>query len=255
MKLYAALLFMLPFAALAQAPNSNEFSVSLQPLHLQQVEQLISGIKSSGIGVMLSPVFQRKTLLGTHQLKLKLGYTSPKTSFEEGATATWLNFALEHSYSRPFAEIGGIEIELGSLLMADYRLGYFPIWDDSHMYWSNAIGAGLATSLNYIVSEKKHYYAKFKMPLVAAISRPHPHRDYKIEDTSAGSILELNHKDLELVTLNRYLNPTAEVGLQLKFSEKFSTAYFYQLGYMRLKASYSETYRELQQSLGIKFTF
>ncbi len=246
---------MLPFAALAQVPQANNFSVSLQPLHLQQLERLISGKRSSGIGIMLSPTWQRNTARGTHQLKIDLGYASPKTSFEEGATATWLNFALEHSYSRPIAEVGGMAMQLGSLLRADYRLGYYPVWDDSHMYWSNAFGAGFTTSINRSVHDRKFYYVNVKMPLLGGISRPYPHRDYKIEDTSTGNILKLNHQDVQRATLNRYFNPAAEVGLQLKFSDEFSTAYFYQLSYLSLNASYSQTYRELQQRLGVKFLF
>ncbi len=204
---------------------------------------------------MLTPSWQGNTTHGAHLLKMQLGYASPKTSYESGATATWLNLALEHSYSRAVAGVGGVEIQLGSLLTANYRLGYYPVWDDSHMYWSNFIGAGLTTRLIKTVGDRKLYFVQFTLPLAGAISRPQSHRDYKIEDTAIGNIVKLNHQNLQLATLNRHLNPVVEAGCQLKFSEKFSTAYFYQLSYVYMKASYSGAYQELQHRLGIKFLF
>jgi hypothetical protein len=161
----------------------------------------------------------------------------------------------QYEYLRGVQEENAFRLLVGGMALSNYRLGYYPNWDDSHAYWASFMGAGLSTRAEKPLGEQRLLYAAFQLPLAGAMSRPPASRTYKIEDSSLGNLMAIMHRQFQFASLNRYFNPRLALGLALRYSPRFGGGVYYSLEYVRAATSYSAGYRQITQGAGLTLIF
>jgi len=254
MKRIVLLLLVMPLFSISQTKEST-WSLSLEPMLYRNMETLILAKKNKALGMLFKGEWNKATISGIHRAGLAFIYARPKNEFEPANVTLAMNVDLKYSYLIKLKSVEKAGLYLGGMAQADYKLAYYALWDDSHMYWADFWGIGFSSWLEKPLKERSGFIASFELPVFGLASRPPLRRDYKIDDQSFGGIMEMAHQDLKVVSPVSYFNPVLKFGIRLKYSDKFSTDFYYHFEYLNADISYSDEYKQLQHGLGINLIF
>jgi hypothetical protein len=182
-----------------------------------------------------------------------LGWSRVKTGYEDlSATANWdISFAWSYGFS--VADNDHFQYWLGPVADLSYDFAFYPMWDDSHLYWANYISIGAKNIASLQFGDDKELFATLSLPLASVFSRPDARRLEKAEDLDLGEIMEKANSDWKAGTWNRAipLRFTAEYRFPA-FRNKME-AFTYSFSYIRLKGDNSDPYQRLSHQFGLKF--
>jgi hypothetical protein len=254
MKLLLGFLLLAPSLLLAQQKRQKEVTLSLTPLYLQNREAIINSSKNTAFGVALDGSWLKRDTSRVQSFGAGLAVAKPKSAFEPAAYSTWLQVLLQYDYLRALKGGTAFRLLAGGMAQVNYRIGYYPNWDDSHVYWASFLGVGLSGRAEQQIGNRTLYLA-CSLPLVGTMSRPPASRSYKIENSAPGNLLRITHQHLRIAAPWHYFNPRLALGLTLWYSPRFSSSFFYHLESVRATTSYSTAYRQLTHGVGTTFIF
>ncbi len=251
-----ALLFTLStIAAISQKPHYGRFHLAVEPFLFQCKEPLINGTTHNNLGYGFNADWQRVSPENYQEAGVELDWVRPKSTLEPAAVSAYVGLNLHYVLLFPVVENKGWIFYAGGNLQGDFHPVYYPLWDDSHMYWASFSGLGAQCLARKQMNERKVFFAGFSLPLLGFISRPPTYRENKMEDTSFGNVVKLNFQDPEIAYVVNFFNPDLKAGFELFISEKFSLAFCLHFEYLSAITSYSEKYREMRKGLCIDFIF
>jgi hypothetical protein len=253
MKKYLMLLFLVPVLLRGQDSINSNFRLSVNPSVFQNKEPVMNGQANTCVGFTAQAGWERINLKKTHYVGLTIGMARPKSDFEPVHFSLLAGIELRYQYLKMVYEKNSSRLHLGGLASIHYRLGYYPLWDDSHPYWATNISAGIALRYEKKFRERGIYFLSYEMPLIGLLSRPPLLRQYKIDDPEFGNLAGLMHQDMEVATVNRYIDLGLKTGFYLPYSGRFASEFYIFFNYLSLNTSYSKPYREIQTGLGITF--
>lgn len=181
-------------------------------------------------------------------------FSGLKTSYEGAATSLYIQFLTAYSYNFSLVQDGPFSFYAGPQLAVQYSLGYYPNWDDSHLYWSSYLGLGLNSLLSYHTGGGT-FLLKASLPLISAISRPEINRQHKIDDVSLSGTLQNMNSQWEAVSWNKSFAPTAGLEYLYPLSRKLSQSFGYSFQYLYLNASTGSPLYQLDHRLFLKIYF
>ena len=188
-----------------------------------------------------------------------------KFSATEGEAYPWPEvhqpgggFSVRLEPQHPYQRLAGTTSRLGNLFLGgsvrtDHRVAFYPLWDDSHVYWASYLGSAFTATLEKQLSDKNSMSALFDLPIVGALSRQPQYRTYKMDNAAAGP--SLIHSDMRLASVHNYFSPMLQLQYCMKYSEKFSAAYYYRFQYSRIGSESAQAYYQLSHHLGLQFIF
>jgi hypothetical protein len=227
----------------------------VEPFLFHSKELLINGTTHNNLGYGFTADWRRVSPGNYQEAGLEFDWVRPKSSWEPAAVSAYVNINLHYAMLFTVVDKGGWSLYAGANVQGDFHPVYYPLWDDSHMYWATFGGLGAQCLARKQLNEQKVFFAGFSMPLLGFLSRPPTYRENKMEDTSIGNVVKLNFQDPEFAHPGNFFNPDIKAGLEMLISDKFSLSLFLHFEYIAAKASYSEKYREMRTGLGIDFIF
>jgi len=193
---------------------------------------------------------QRQNLSALH---ISLGNSHLKTDVENGFSSANASLTLDYHYIFPLYSKGrwGVLSGFGSNL--NYNLGYFWIWDESHLYWANFLSVNLSQRISYEVSKNRVFVMDLTVPVFLFLSRPETERNFKMDDLSfLGVINSLHYKpELMFPTRSNFLNVKVEYQYQRK--NRFHPFLSYSFNYFNMKTTYSNRAQIVQHLIGLKW--
>ena len=242
-------------AAFSQDPRFGSFHLSVEPFLFQAKELLINGTTHNNLGYGFTADWQRVSPDNYQEAGLEFDWVRPKSPLEPAAVSAYVGLNLHYALLFPVIDKKGWIFYCGGNVQGDFHPVYYPLWDDSHMYWTTFSGIGAQCLARKQMNERKVFFAGFSLPILGLISRPPIYRENKMEDTSFGNVVKLNFQDPEAAHPVNFFNPGIKAGFELFISEKFSLAFFLHFEYLTANTSYSEKYREMCKGLCIDFIF
>jgi len=239
----------------AQNNVKNNFIISLQPTYYQIKENNINGLVHANIGYKLDLYFEKYKNRLLNTISISGSYMRPKTKYENSISSVFAGIKLQYDLLYQINQLGKQNIFVGGLIKADYKLAFFPSWDDSHLYWANFFGFGLKSKFEKNINDNKTFICSVEIPILGLVSRPETYRYYKIEEVSFKNLISKNHSQLKLSTFNNYFEANAALGINYKITNKFAVGFQYNIEFARIKTNYSQPFFVLQQGLGLKLIF
>ena len=255
MKKLFLLTLLMPLSLFSQKDSLNSYSLTVEPQLFRNAEELIITRKNSSSGYLFRFEWQHAKKSQIHRLSLSTTFSRPKNEYEPAHVSFWISPELKYTYLHSLKPFTFGSLFLGANFQAEYQIAYYALWDDSHMYWADFWGIGLSSFFEKIKDDRKAYFASFEFPLFGGLSRPPVYRDYKMDETSAGGIMESLHQEIKPVTFLNYINPALSLGVRLKYSDHFSNAFYYHFEYIKADLAVSKPYKQLQHGIGITFIF
>ena len=251
----AALLVICTGTAFSQEPHYGSFHFTVEPFLYQGKEMLINGTTHNNLGYSFTIEWQRVSPKNYQEAGLDFVWVRPKSPQEPAALSASINLNLHYAFLFTVIEKNEWVFYTGGNVQGDFHPALYPLWDDSHLYWTTFGGIGAQCLARKQMNERKFFFAGFGLPFLGFISRPPTYRENKIEDTAIGSLIKLNFQDPEIAHPVNYFNPDMTAGFELIISGKFSLAFFLHLEYLAASTSNSEQYREMNTGLGVDFIF
>lgn len=233
----------------------NLWSVSLTPFYLQSREEILQGRRFGSFGIGIRPEWERRSERIIHSAKLEVSFAQPKTNLEPVRAAVLLNLGLQYTFERIALSGRCGRFSVGGTAMFHYTIEYLPLWDDSHFFWTGFAGIGLRARWEKMVRGQNCLYARLDFPITGFLSRPPAIWEEKIADASIGNILSTINSDMQVVFVNRYTNPTIQIGYRVKQSDNFSIGFHYMVDYLSAKSGHSNPYVQLIQGIGLQLIF
>ncbi|MDP2040354.1 MAG: hypothetical protein Q8S14_18385 [Algoriphagus sp.] len=197
-----------------------------------------------------SKTLQKKNL---SHLNLSVGNSHLTTDLGEGFSSTHVNLGLDYHYLFKIYNKNNWKIYSGLLTNLNYNIGYYWIWDESHLYWANFLSINLSQRYSYAFDENKHLTLSFSVPVVLFLSRPESKRDFKIDDFSILGVLESLHykPQTKFLTESNFIKMSMEYQYQRK--SKIQPFFSYTFNYLNLKTTYSNSAQSIQHLVGLKW--
>lgn len=253
--LTAVLVVLAASTAFSQKPHYGSFHLTAEPFLFQGKEMLLNGTTHGNLGYGFTAEWQRLAPERYQEAGLEFDWVRPKSPFEPAAVS--IHFAINIHYAMLFPVINKNDwlLHAGFNIQGDFHTFYYPLWDDSHMYWTTFCGAGAQCLARKQMNERKVFFAGFSLPVLGLMSRPPTYRENKIDDSSVGSLIKQNFQDAEAAYPVNYFNPDIAAGFEMLISDRFSLAFYLHFEYIAATSSHSEKYREMREGLGIDFIF
>ena len=191
----------------------------------------------------------------TRMLELHVGFSRLKTIYEGASASPFIQLGATYSYLFKIPEQDNrLSLSIGPLLSAQYALGYYPNWDDSHLYWADYLATGISGSGSFRTGSGKLHF-KAAAPIFSIISRPEGNRPYKIDDVTVKGVVKNMNSHWEPTFLNRMRTFTGEVEYQYPLSSKVSQSVGYSFQYLYMKATTGYPVQNLLHQIGLKIYF
>lgn len=230
--------------------------------HGIEIETGINEIKENNIhhkvhrGLLFGVAYERMAeRRNISYFRIGINYSRLKTRLEALSASVGLNLRGDYTYLFSTGNKGRIENHTGPHGRIDYNIGFYPNWDDSHLYWANAMMAGISNSMIFNLARERKIEFNLTLPLFAVISRPAIERDYKIDDLSASAIFSSLHRRPEGAFWDKYFSMDAEAGYVFGKKERMSHKLIYRFRYSRIRINEGDQFQNLTHSVGFKILF
>lgn len=253
MKKILWIVLLLPGTLAGQDSICGNFNLTVNAFLHQNKDPVMNGQANKCIGFTTEAGWEGVRTDRIHYAIFALGLSRPKSDFEPVHFSVLADIEFRYEYLKRIRQTTLSGLFLGALASIHYRMGYYPLWDDSHPYWATSIGTGVSFRYDKQVRARTTWFTTFKMPLIALVSRPPIERQYKIDDPDIGNILKMNHKNMEFTSINRYADIMLKTGFRLNHSPKFSDEFYFLFNFLSLNTSYSKPYRDTRIGAGITF--
>lgn len=195
-----------------------------------------------------SNTLQKKNL---YHLGLEVGNSHMKTDIEDGFSSVLVNIGLNYHYLFKIYHNSKWKIHSGIGTNLDYNIGYYWIWDESHLYWSNFLSLNLSQRILYKANKYNHIIMFFSVPVFLLLSRPEQERNFKIDDFSFSGIMNSFHHKPEAKFLTNSFFINLSIEYQYKRKSKFQPFLVYSFNYFILKTTYSNKVESIQNFTGV----
>jgi hypothetical protein len=253
MKNIFLLFLLLPGHLIAQDSIYGNFVLSVNSFIFQNKEPVMNGQANQCIGFTMEAGWEGIRIDRIHHVVVDLGASRPKSDYEPVHFSVLANLEFRYEYLTRIRQTVLSQFFLGGMASIHYRMGYYPLWDDSHPYWATSFSAGVALRFENKFKDATNWFTSFNMPLIGLVSRPPLERQYKIDNPDISNILKMNHSEMGLATLNRYADLMLKTGFKLNYSTRYANEFYFLFNFLSLNTSYSKPYREIQIGAGITF--
>jgi hypothetical protein len=186
------------------------------------------------------------------EFQFLLGYGRIIARSEDITKSANLLIGTSYSYAFRLAEHQSLTYFLGPQVKLSYSAGAYPNWDDSHLYWANALSAGINNVLIYTFQDGTHLVSHVSIPLLSLFSRPDLVRLTKFDDVSSGGVVRSLHSNMHLGFWNTAFHFHIDLEYHFPVFRTKQEAFFYSLEYVRLRASDGNPYTQLLHQFGMK---
>jgi hypothetical protein len=193
---------------------------------------------------------QKKNLTN---LNLIVGNSHLKTNIEDGFSSALATIALNYNYLFKVYEKSKWEIHSGFGSNLNYNIGYYWIWDESHLYWANFFSLDFYQRFSYETNKNNRIILDFSIPVFLFLSRPENERNFKMDDFSFSGIMSSLHykPEAKFLTSSNFLNLSIEY--QYTRKNKFQPFLRYSFNYFNFKTTYSNSAQSIQHLVGLKW--
>lgn len=227
-------------------------SIEFRTGFVQQKEGNLHNKVFDGINYtfLYSTTLQKKNL---SLLNIAIGNSHLKTEIEESFSSALVNIGLDYYYLFKVYQKNKWEIHSGLGTNLNYNVGYYWIWDESHLYWANFLSLNFSQRFSYITKKNNHIVLDFSVPLLLFLSRPEAERNFKIDDFSFSGIMNSFHYQPEarFLTNSNFVMMSVEYQYQRKRS--IQPFFSYSFNYFNLNTSYSNSAKSIQHLVGLKW--
>ncbi|HLP05995.1 MAG TPA: hypothetical protein VK152_11260 [Paludibacter sp.] len=184
-----------------------------------------------------------------------LKFSRVKTAYEDLSASAYAELFGRYGYFFKVTSKTKSTFHFGPEIRLNYDVSFYPNWDESHLYWANYLSLGIGNQYQYQITDKQSLKINICIPLFSAFSRPIPDRQYKIDNTSFGGIINSLNSNLESGTVNKsfYLNTNVEYVFRI--TDRISEAICYSYNYTRLSSREGLPFQSNQHGIGLKLYF
>ncbi len=187
--------------------------------------------------------------------EFQAAFAKLKTKYEGAASSQFVQLEASYAYLLDIAaRKDAFSFSGGPYVGAAYNLGFYPNWDDSHLYWADYLGIG-GRSLFLFRHGTKTFVVKASVPLFSFITRPEQERPYKIDDVSLQGIVHNMNSHWEPACWNKMRTFKGEVDYKYSLGSRWSQSVGYSFRYLNMIASDSNPMHQLQHRIGVKMYF
>ena len=207
---------------------------------------------STGTITELSYGFERRKNNFT-QFQFILGYSRLKTKFEELSASANFKLNLNYSYNLNLYQNNKLKYYLGPKAVLAYSACYFPLWDESHLYWADYFSIGVNNILSVRLKNKNEWLASLSIPIFSLYSRPDYLRLYKIDAVDFGGIAKNLNSDITPGFWGNAFELNFETAYCFPVFKNNMQAFTYSLEFLRIKKNDGKPFTQLSHQIGIKF--
>ncbi len=189
------------------------------------------------------------------QYRFTILFSKIKTPYESASRS--MNIQLEGNYGYLFSIIKTRKCQfyIGPELSANYRLSFYPNWDDSHLYWADDFSLSISNRVQYSLNKKSFLLVDFNISVLSLFSRPELYRNYKIDDVSVGGIFSNMNSNFNFGTVDKALKLYIHTEYQFQTSMKVKQSIVYSFNYSTFNAKESMSFQNILHQLGFKIYF
>jgi len=189
------------------------------------------------------------------ELEISLSYSRVRTGYEDWSKT--VNGQLEAEYKYLFAAVSRnkISYSVGPEINICYNVNFYPNWDESHLYWANQLSLGVGNRFSYAISESQSLVFDLGFSFFSVLSRPINDRQYKIDDTSFGCIVESLHSNPESGSFGKSFRLSCNAEYRFHLNRKVSKAFCYTFDYVKAEGENSSLFQNNSNQLGFKIYF
>ena len=190
-----------------------------------------------------------------HVLDVEAGFSKQKTQYEEAAVSPFVQLSASYSYLIKVQEASEpLSFYAGPQVGVYYKLGHYPNWDDSHLYWADNLSAGVSGMGTYRAGSGL-ILLRTSLPVLSLVSRPERYRPYKIDDVSVNGILRNMNSSWEPAFLTNMRGLKSEIEYRYPINPRYSQSIGYRFQYLYMNAGSDSPFVHLQHSLTLKMNF
>lgn len=186
-------------------------------------------------------------------LNISLGSSHLKTDVEYGFSSVNASLTFDYHYLYPVYSKDKWNVLSGFGSNLNYNVGYFWIWDESHLYSANFLSLNLTQRISYEVRGKRFVTMDLTVPVFLFLSRPETERNFKMDDFSFSGIMNSLHykPELKFLTRSNFLN--VSVNYQYQRNNRLQPSLGYSFNYFNLNTTYSNRAQIVQHLIGLKW--
>lgn len=177
-------------------------------------------------------------------------YGSLNSRFETFGSSHYAQFHVSYVRSFWHKSVGNWQFQTMAGAAAQYRLAFFPNWDESHLYWGNTFSLQVEPKVSYWLGKGKVLQSQISFPLLAASFRPPQYRNHKIDDLSLSGVLANFHSHGKIGSWEKFFALDWQIGFQ-----QHSTGYFYRFNYTKIESDISQPLLLLSHQIGMKWVW
>ena len=197
----------------------------------------------------------RRTWEKIHLAHLNIGIANShlKTNIENTFSSANISLRFEFNQFWNILSENRIKLFVGGGLALRYHLGYFWVWDESHIYWANLLGMSINKRIEVMLPQNQSIIAMIFFTPHMILSRPPLSRDYKYDDFSFNGIMRnLHHRpEYRCAKNSSLIQSTIEYSYSSK--NKKSPQLTYSFEYHSLATSVSGRRIMIQHLIGLKW--
>ena len=182
-------------------------------------------------------------------------FSKIKTPYESASNSMNIQLNGNCGYLFSLKKTKKYDIFLGPNISGNYRLLFFPNWDDSHLYWANDFSLNISNRVNYSLTTKTSLLFDFDISVLSLFNRPELYRNYKIDDVSVGGIIKNMNSNFNFGTVNRVFKFHFLTEYQFQISNKVKQAIIYSFNYNAFNAKESMPFQNVIHQLSFKIYF
>jgi hypothetical protein len=231
--------------------NHKIYSGSLQ-IGLNQIKEMnLLPLVHKGILTELS--FETEKINNTlRQFQCSFIYSRVKTNLEEMSKSGNIKIGFNYSYNFPIIQNSNLRYYLGPQTSLSYSFMLFPNWDDSHAYWADYFSFGPNNVLSVTLRNKTEWFTSFNFALFSLFSRPEEIRPFKMDDSSAGGILQALNSNIEPGFVNKALQINLKTEYRFPVFVTKQEAITYNMDIIRLSREGEHPVLQIIYRIGIK---
>ena len=230
--------------------NNIEMSVGLNQIK----EENINNKVHSGTSYVLK-YNHKKEKKNLARYGISFLFSKIKTKYENANRSMNIQLKGNYAYLFKLKENENFKLFFGPSISANYRLSFFPNWDDSHLYWADDFSLGVASKIDYLISKNKSLLFDLDFSALSLYNRPELYRNYKIDNVSFGGIVGNMNSNFKLGTINSAFTLSFQTEYRFKLSEKILQAVVYSLDYSHFKTKKSLPFQNIIHQLSFKIYF
>jgi hypothetical protein len=202
-------------------------------LGMEARDDLVCPLRWDGPGLGLELTYDRIAPRSRHQVRLAptLGLLTNRYGHRAAGMGLRLTYSLLRRAARPDSR--GTTY-LGALVRWDTRPHVYVDWDEEHLYWFTAYELAPAAQHELRLSARQQLKLRFALPLLALVSRPPAHRQYKADDLlHPGFYISKPGERMQLASWNEYFAVTTGIDYELRLSRSWQLGFGYEFDYRR----------------------